>query len=330
MSPGATTFTRMTAQQQRQWDQDGYLIVRDAIPAAQVQRLLDEFDRLDGISQSLGRAADAPLDAMSVIDGAVENLFAQNDGAAIHTLDSKPSDVFLDLIDHPAHLGMVCQTLGAAIHMSWSHLMLRPASKTPANRWHQDGPKPYLFPRVAGQMALQWVRVGWFLTDLQDHDMGNLCLIPGSHRSGFPRVPAGLDRALKITSFSNFKQVEQLDGDVPGAVQITARAGDIILLHNALYHCVVRNTSNVPRKNLYFVYTPVWQRLGDRDASSPDLVARCDPVRQQLLGALSGPNTNGGRHCFDQGLPLVKMFHGTGFQQTWESLDEDYIRRTQA
>ncbi len=323
------TLTSITDEQREQWERDGYLVLPNALAKDELQALRDEVDRLDQVSQQLGRDPNAPLDVNNIIDAPAEGLFnVRPDSQKI--LDSNPNEVFLNLIDHPAHLGMVCELMGAAIHLAWSHLMIRPPSPTPANRWHQDGPKPYLFPNVDGIMPCQWIRVGWYLTDIDQSDMGNLCIIPGSHRTGFPKLKKDLNHALKITSFDQFREVEKLDDDVPGAMQLKVKAGDAILLHNALYHCVVRNTSNVFRKNIYYVYTPIWQRLGDRDAGSPQLIARCDPVRRQLLGALSGPNTNGGIHPFDEGVPLVHLFEGKGFAETWHQLDEDYVRQTQA
>ena len=329
MSQTRMTFQRMTSQQRARWEQDGYLIISSALTEIELQALRDEGDRLDQASQNLGRDGNTPLDVNNLIDAPTEGLFG-TDPEHARLLDAEPNDVFLKLIDHPAHLGMLCELMGAAIHLAWSHLMLRPPSPRPANRWHRDGPKPYAFPQVNGLMVCQWVRVGWFLTDLCEPDMGNLCVIPGSHRADFPNIAKGLDHALTITSFERFTDVPQIDAGVPGAKQILAKAGDVILLHNALYHCVVRNTSGVCRKNIYYVYTPIWQRLGDRDASSPELVARCDPVRQQLLGALSGTHTNGGIHPFDSGVPLVRLFEGKSFQETWNDRDENYVRRTQS
>ena len=279
MSDATVELNRLSTVQKERWDRDGYLILSQAMEGAEVDALRQEVDRLDQLSREVGRGADTPLDLNNLIDAPTENLFTdQPDSTRI--VDSRPNEVFLDLIDHRLHLGALCDLMGAAIHMAWSHLMIRPPSPTPANRWHRDGPKPYLFPRVDGLMPCQWIRVGWFLTDMDQPDMGNLCVIPGSHRADFPKVSKGLDHVLTITSFTQFRQVAQLDEGVPGAQQILARAGDVILLHNALYHCVVRNTSNVSRKNIYYVYTPIWQRLGDRDASSPELVTRCNPVRQ--------------------------------------------------
>ncbi len=159
--------------------------------------------------------------------------------------------------------------------------------------------------------------------------MGNFTAVPGSHRNGFPKLPQSLEHALTITSYTRFKQVEQIDAGVPGARQLTIRAGDAVLFHNALWHCVPRNTSKVRRKNLWYVYTPVWQRLGDRTENSPELLARCGPVRRQLLGAMVDPTTNGGIHPSDEDVPLVRLFEEKSFQETMDAVDEEYIRATQ-
>ena len=73
----------------------------------------------------------------------------------------------------------------------------------------------------------------------------------------------------------------------------------------------------------------IWFRTADRTHSSPELLDRCDPVRRQLLGALAGPNTNGGIHPYDEGAPLVRLFEGKSFQETWDEVDENYIHGTQ-
>ncbi len=128
--------------------------------------------------------------------------------------------------------------------------------------------------------------------------MGNFLLIPGSHRGNFPRSDAN---AVTVTSPSRYQEVDEIDADVPGAEPLLVRAGDALLFHNALWHSVSRNTSNVRRKSLFYVYAPLWMRLGDRMASSPELIARADPVRRQLLGALAEPT--GGTHPGDESAP---------------------------
>ena len=323
------TFQRMSPEQRRKWDEDGYLIIKKALSAKEVTELIAEVDRLDEASQRLGRDPNTLLHVVNIINAATEGLFQSVQGNAGTILRHEPCEAFLNLIDHPSHLGIVCELIGAAIQLSWAEAMVRPPSLTPANRWHKDGSKPYYFASVDRLTPLQWARIGFFLTDVDEPDMGNFTVIPGSHRSGFPRLPQGLEHALTITSFTKFQQVEQIDADVPGARQVTVEAGDAVLFHNALWHCVPRNTSNVRRRNLWYVYTPVWQRLGDRTENSPELLARCNAVRRQLLGAMVDPNTNGGIHPSDEDVPLVRLFEGKSFLETMGAVDEEYIRATQ-
>ena len=323
------TFQRMSPEQRRKWDEDGYLIIKKALSAKEVTELIAEVDRLDEASQRLGRDPNTLLHVVNIINAATEGLFQSVQGNAGTILRHEPCEAFLNLIDHPSHLGIVCELIGAAIQLSWAEAMVRPPSLTPANRWHKDGSKPYYFASVDRMTPLQWARIGFFLTDVDEPDMGNFTVIPGSHRSGFPRLPQGLEHALTISSFTKFQQVEQIDAGVPGARQVTVEAGDAVLFHNALWHCVPRNTSNVRRRNLWYVYTPVWQRLGDRTENSPELLARCNAVRRQLLGAMVDPSTNGGIHPSDEDVPLVRLFEGKSFLETMGAVDEEYIRATQ-
>ena len=78
------------------------------------------------------------------------------------------------------------------------------------------------------------------------------------------------------------------------------------------------------RKNVFFVYAPLWMRLGDRTSSSPELIARADPVRRQLLGALA--EESGGVHPGDEHAPLIHLFEGKGYQEMWEEKVADYVR----
>ncbi len=324
-----TTFRRMTPEQRQRWDEDGYLTIKNALSAEEVTELVAEVDRLDEASQRLGRDPNTLLHVVNIINAATEGLFQSEPGNSGTILRHEPCEAFLNLIDHPSHLGIVCELIGAAIQLSWAEAMVRPPSPAPANRWHKDGSKPYYFASVDRLTPLQWARIGFFLTDVDKPDMGNFTVVPGSHRNGFPRLPQGLEQALTITSFRKFTQVEQIDAGVPGARQLTVEAGDAVLFHNALWHCVPRNTSNVRRRNLWYVYTPVWQRLGDRTENSPELLAKCNAVRRQLLGTMVDPSTNGGIHPTDEDVPLVGLFEGKSFQETMDAVDEEYIRATQ-
>lgn len=330
MAKQTVSLRRMTPEQRRQWDEDGYVIIRNALSDDEVSELTEEVDRLDQESQRQGRDPGSLLDVANIVDTAVEGLFQPDPHDLGKRLQWEPNDTFLRIVDHPGHLGVVCELMGAAMQLTWSQALVRPPTPLPSHRWHPDGPKPYYFRKMRdGTPPLLQLKVGLSLSDVDGPDMANLCVIPGSHRDGFPRLPQGVDHALKINSYTRFREMERIDEGVPGARQVMVNAGDALAMHNGLFHCVVRNASDRSRKNLYYTYGPMWQRAGDRTDSSPELLARCNPVQRQLLGALSGPNTNGGYGPFDEGAPLIRLFEGKGFAETWAQGDEDYIRETQ-
>ena len=335
MTERFTSLNRMTPEQREQWEDDGYVIIKNALSEKEVAELTREVNALDIESQRQGRDHNTLLDVANILDTATEGLFVPNKDGNCRQLQKDPNFTFLKIVDHPSHLGIVCELMGAAVQLTWSQALVRPPTPVPSHRWHPDGPKPYYFRKMCNETTndeappLLQLKIAFYLTDIDKPDMANLCVIPGSHRNGFPKIPQGLDHALKISSLSKFQDVECIDEGIPGAIQIMAKAGDALAMHNGLFHCVVRNTSKMTRKNLHYTYGPQWQRPGDRMESSPELLSQCTPVQKQLLGALTKPYTNGGYGPFDEGAPLIRMFEGTSFSETWDAVDLEYISGTQ-
>ena len=313
---------RMNDDQRQRWERDGYFIIKGALNADEVVAFSEELDALDVLSQRHGREPGSYLDVVNIVDRPTDRSNGMKD------LGLKPNRFFIDLLDHHSHLGIVCEVMGAAIHVLGTQVMIRPPNAKPTNRWHRDTVAPYGFPAVNGQLPLQQFRIGWFLSDMPEPDMGNLCIIPGSHLEGFPAIPSGLDHAMRVTSFSRYQELENICDGVPGACQITLNAGDAVVFHNSLFHAVARNTSSISRKNLYYVYGPWWARLNDRMTVSSEAVALCCPVKQQLIGATLEPGACGGTPP-DKRMPLIQFFEGQGFQEVFDSEVAEYIRTTQ-
>lgn len=173
---------------------------------------------------------------------------------------------------------------------------------TGAVGWHRYGPRPYNYS-VRGHPPLHIVRIQFFLTDLDKPDMANFMLIPGSHSDGFPR-----GAAKGVSGTQSGLAVPSIEGTVPGEQQIIARAGDILLFHNALWHAVALNTSSVSSRSLLLAYSPLWMRIIDRQESPHRLVANASPVRKQLLGALVG--RTGGFGLTDEEAPAGEAIRG--------------------
>ena len=93
-------------------------------------------------------------------------------------------------------------------------------------------------------------------------------------------------------------------------------------------HGVSRNTSEVYRRNLYYVYGPWWAGLSDRSEVSPEAAEMCSPVQKQLIGATLEPSA-GPQADPDELMPLIELFEGRTFKETFDLEVEEYIRQSQ-
>lgn len=245
---------RLTDDERACFERDGYLIVRNAL----------DDDTLASVRRAAAHHDRAFRDHPGVTPYHILNR---------HDLVGR-DDVFLDLVDAPRTFPKVFGVLGWNIQCFHTQLVVTPPSPAAAPgggyAWHQDNnrmnidfetPPPH--PRVS-------VKVGYFATDLPEPGMGNLSVVPGSHRLGRPAL--------------------DLFEEPDGAVQITAAAGDAIIFDRRIWHAASTNHSETTRVFVTYGYAYRWIR----PKSAMDLAHlydRCDPVRRQLLGAApSGPN----------------------------------------
>ncbi|MCB9730282.1 MAG: phytanoyl-CoA dioxygenase family protein [Deltaproteobacteria bacterium] len=209
--------------------------------------------------------------------------------------------LFLDHIDHPRILPYVLALLGGAIQVMGSSVTVISPGAGPMV-WHEDGPRPFSYPAVGERRPLVICRAGIFLEDLRGPDRGQLVVVPGSHRVPFHQSPPPDAR-----------------GALPGARALEVAPGTAVLFHNALWHSTAWNHMAIPRRALYYAYTPVWHRVVDYvlppaallDAIAAKPAAR-RPLLRQLVGAL--PEDGAGAFMFPDptdfpGLTLVAPEH---------------------
>jgi ectoine hydroxylase len=211
-------------------------------------------------------------------------------GGRMHLLGGIGRDeAFLELVDHPAVLPLVCAELGSNIHVYHCHLDVTPPRREPpAWRWHQDGGRQNAdletFPRP--RMSL---KVAFWLSDLSHTGKGNMLVVPGSHEWNTLPRPAGPELELV---------------GPPGAEAVLAQAGDALVFDRRLWHSCSDNVSAETRKAIFVAYTYRWVRPRDdlgMDPSSP-LFRRLSPVQRQLLGDGTSPRCYWG--LGDAPLPL--------------------------
>lgn len=143
------------------------------------------------------------------------------------------------LIDHDRHVGYVYDLFGEQLRITQSEALSRPPG--PAERavdWHFDGPRVVPYRTFSPILPLK-VKVGYWLTDLPEHEMGNFVFVPSSHQPEY-------DRSLSRT------------GRLAGERVLCVQRGTITLVDGNVWHRVEPNRSAVTRKNMFLSYGPSW------------------------------------------------------------------------
>jgi hypothetical protein len=255
----------MTDEQRDSFDQQGYLIIEDALDADMIRRLTAAGDRVDGRErQTQGLDANALMGKFRTI---VEE------------------DVFLDLLDWPKTFPLIWDILGWNVQHYISHLIYYPPepaeNSEPGGIWHQDGGRPV--PEMERPHPRLSLKIAFWLTDTDAPDRGGIRIIPGSHkRDEFP------ERRPEV--------------EPEGVMQLQVKAGTAALFDRRMWHARGINRSNVTRKVLFLGYSYRWLRGLDYNLIPAEILAKCDPIRRQMLG--DGVDVKGWWQPTDEDVPL--------------------------
>ena len=130
------------------------------------------------------------------------------------------------------------------------------------------------------------LKVGYFITAVPNTAMGNLCVVPGSHR--LPR--RGSSAGGQATPMPMFRGSAGWPLDTPpDALEIIANEGDAVIFDRRLWHSASTNTSACTRVFLTYGYSYRWLRPKSAMHLSA-LMHDVDPVRRQLMGAATSAN----------------------------------------
>jgi ectoine hydroxylase len=241
----------LTAKERREFEENGFFVIEDALPLSLVEELAAAVDRLDArYRPEMGRG---PHDLLTLLD------FVGKD------------DLFLELLDWPRTFPKVWGLLGWHIQLYHSHLNVTPPSlpSTEAAKkrlqWHQDSGRLNVDLETNPRPRIS-LKIGYFLTDTRETGRGNMHVIAGSHLQNRLEFPA--------------------DGvsDPPGAVPLQVGPGTAVFFDRRIWHAPSPNGSAVTRKALFYGYSYRWLRPRD-NMTVAHLMERCDPIRRQLLGA---------------------------------------------
>ncbi len=261
----------MTEQQERDFEEKGFIILEGFFTREELERLLSAVDEVtERIQKAEGLGTNDPF--------AIRNLLAHH-------------DAFLDLIDHPRMLPLVVDAIGWNIQIRTSHLDYRPPYPKEMQtgdvgrghgednqagyrniHWHPDLAGDFLFeaPSLDGRLPFMEVKAFYVLSDLSESNSGNLWMVPGSHK----RKPQELrDTHRKIAPEE--------------AVELKLSPGAAVLWRTATWHTVGPNLSDKIRKVMHIGYHYRWLRPTDYIQQAPELIERSSPIRRQLLGAMA-------------------------------------------
>ena len=216
-------FVSTSPEQIQQFDDQGFLIVRQAIDQETVARLIAAGDRLI--------ASDRQQNRQCRDEGRYDGF------RNCITMD----DAFLPLLTHPQILPLVIHLLGANLHLMTSHLIYKSPELpgTPASRrspgWHRDYYQAtndlghYTIPRIE-------LKCAYYLTDLSQPNSGVTMVAPGSNKLKTRiDIPAG-------------------QADPANALEPLLQPGDCLIFENRTWHAGAANLSPNIRKVVMIGY----------------------------------------------------------------------------
>ena len=235
----------MNADQQIQYENQGFLHLPGIIPAPLVSQVKTAFDGAVERHRPGGKLAngEAYFDIPDILDVA---------------------DCFVDLVDLPPLVPLLLAAVGPDIQLNHTHARFFPPGPTFTAPWHSD-----LADVIGIDLAHSlhfMVKVHFYFEDLLP-DQGCLAFLPGTHR-----LPPGPPRS-EIAPAS------------PAAVKIVPQAGDAVLFNTHLLHMALDNTSPRPRKSLIYAYSHCWVKNYANAVPADLTRLATTPLRQQLLGA---------------------------------------------
>lgn len=234
-----------TKEQLQKFEDDGYLIVEDAIEPELLGQLNQAVDKVEAKERAAqGLSPDKMLSKFRTI---VED------------------DAFLELLDNPKTFPLLWNILGWNIQHYISHLIIYPpeekAGDIRSGGWHQDGGRPV--PEMERPHPRLSLKISYWLSDVHTPENGAMTIIPGSHKSD--TKPEACDTG-------------------EGILPICVKAGTAVLFDRRMWHRRGFNTSDITRRVLFLGYSYRWLRGLDYNNLPEEILSKCDPIRRQLLG----------------------------------------------
>ena len=286
-------YTPVTAEQIRQFDEQGYLVIRNVLDDATIAQLIAASDRLIDSDLQTNRQSNPT----GLYDGFRNTV----------TLD----DTYIPLMTHPKILTIVVHLLGSNLQLMTSHLIYKypnPPDTPDTHRapgWHRDYMQAmqalghYSIPRIE-------LKCAYYFTDLSQPKSGNTMVVPGSNLlTERLEIPAG-------------------QADPAGAIEPLLQPGYCLLFENRTWHAGAVNLSDHIRKGIMIGYGYRCVMPMDFRRQSEDFIAKLSPLERFLAGEayddVAGFQPDGVANplrdwCKEHGLPTARHY-GPGNEVT--------------
>ncbi|WP_158863042.1 phytanoyl-CoA dioxygenase family protein [Leifsonia sp. AG29] len=245
---GTDRAYHLTAEEIAQFDEQGYLILRNRIPADLLARLQSAADRWIEEGSSLPEGDDRAADYQWANRPTGRVMFR------VDYLHNKGESASLELLGSPAVLGIAESLAGPDFVPTYESLVFKKAGDGAPISWHQDAVHPrthrifnidvYLDPSRKGEGALR--------------------VAPGSHK-----------QPVDVCQLE-----EEYGWDAPGVIQAELEPGDVLVHDVMVVHGSEAVLGNRLRRTIYYEFRAAEQILseGPWDAEWVDRRLRLLPV----------------------------------------------------
>ncbi len=243
-------FARLADPDRQRFEEDGFLVVRDALGRDEVAALIGAGDEV------MTRPGAEDRHTQSATYDCQRNVVAHG------------GPPFERLLAHGRTVALAAQLLSRNLQLHTSQLIYgAPEPSGPSASavvgWHRD---IHSLPADLGEAENRRVevKIAYILSQGRGRAGGGTLVARGSHR--WRARPAFDDH-----------------GDPPGVVVPDLAPGDALLFENRTWHTGGRNISDVLRRTAIYGYSFRWMRPDDWVEQPPALLARLPPVARDLV-----------------------------------------------
>jgi len=251
--PGCDDPTTLTREQCAQFDRDGFVVIRDALPVDAIAHVRSEIDAFERTVDEFLRTRDD------------ERLFIAEAGAITFTTHIvAKSEAMKAFATHDLFVGLARDLIGPDVNMYWDQAVYKKPEKPRRFPWHQDNGYTFVEPQ---QYLTCWVPLTAATVD-----------------NGCPWVAPGLHTYGTLAHhYVDPLGWECLDGAPPNACAAPVAPGDIVVFSSLTPHMTGPNLTDDVRKAYILQYAPAGARIqmGNPDTGPPTGEQTCDaPDRQ--------------------------------------------------